>query len=208
MLLLGLALGRDIAPVMGWQGADWLEREGRAQEEQTGRMIRRLRLKKGMHVADLGCGTGFHARRMKQKVGHTGRVVCVDLQPEMLERAREEAEAEGVVLDYVLGAHDTIPLRDASLDRILLVDVFHELQEPEVMLAELRRVLAPEGQITVVEFRLEGDSAAHVYTVHRMADEQVQAEFEAAGFALQKQWHDLPSQHLMRFRAANPEPPG
>ncbi|HXP62584.1 MAG TPA: methyltransferase domain-containing protein, partial [Dongiaceae bacterium] len=78
-------LGREIAQVMGHQGADWLERPERESEEQPGLLIGRLPLKPGEVAADIGCGTGYLTRRLANKVGGGGRVFAVDIQPQMLE---------------------------------------------------------------------------------------------------------------------------
>jgi len=193
--------GRPIAPVMGWQGGDWLEREGRAEEEATDRMLKQLKLAPGDTVADLGCGTGFHARPMKRLVGPQGVVHCVDLQPEMLERAGKLAAAAGVELSLVQGEEARIPLPDDSVDHLLMVDVYHELQDPSAMLAEMKRVLAPEGTVHFVEFRLEGFSAKHIKREHRMALEQVRSELAGAGFEVVRTYDKLPSQHLVSARA-------
>ena len=88
--------GRPIAPVMSAAGADWLERDGRAAQEATRRMLRALPVDRGDTVVDVGCGTGWHARWLARKVGPAGAVYCVDLQPEMLERAADLARADGV----------------------------------------------------------------------------------------------------------------
>ena len=96
--------GRPIAPVMGWQGAPWLEREGREAEEDTPTLMRKLRVKPGQTVLDLGCGSGFHARRLAPLVGDTGKVLCVDLQPEMLEIAERFARGAGITnIEFVRG---------------------------------------------------------------------------------------------------------
>lgn len=204
-LWIGLALadaptyaGRPIAPFMSAEGAGWLERAERAAEEGTLRLLRQLRLRSHHTVVDLGCGTGFHARRMARKVD---TVFCVDLQPDMLARAAQLAAREGVALQLVQGSHDRIPLADDSADLVLLVDVYHELQEPRQMHAELLRVLRPGGTLAVVEFRLEGTTAAHIRSAHRMDAGQVERELTAAGFRLVERFDALPSQHLLRFAA-------
>lgn len=194
--------GRPIAPVMSYLGAGWLERPERADEEATDKMLKQLRVGVGDTVVDLGCGTGFHARRLKGTVGPQGTVHCVDLQPEMLERAGQLAKAAGIELSLVQGVEDAIPLPDDTVDHLLMVDVYHELADPRAMLAEMRRVLGPEGVVHFVEFRLEGFTAKHIKREHRMALAQLKTELERGGFEVVRVYDKLPSQHLVTARPA------
>jgi ubiquinone/menaquinone biosynthesis C-methylase UbiE len=208
-LASGVALGqaplpeRRPAPVMGVGGADWLEREGREAEQRPAEVIRTMGLVDGSLVADLGCGTGFFARRMARAVAPRGRVYGVDIQPEMLDRMRKRLAAEGITnVVPVLGKADDPGLPPGSLDWILLVDVYHELQQPKAMLRRMREALKDEGRVALVEYRLEGDSAAHIRPEHRMSVEQVLAEWLPAGFRLVERHEYLPTQHLFVFAKA------
>ena len=199
----GTHAGRPIAPVMSWQGWTWLEREGRAAEEGTDQLLAALDVPAGAAVADVGCGTGFHARRLAKEVGPQGVVYCVDLQPEMLARADTLAAAEGLVnVRTVLGYADRVPLAPASVDLVLMADVFHELSDPLPVLASLREVLAPGGRVALVEFRLEGVTASHIKIEHRMAADQAIREWTDAGFTLVERVDTLPTQHLLLFGVA------
>src|SRR3954451_10710439 len=77
--------GRRIAPVMGWQGADWLERDERLEEEAPDEAIRVLAIPTGASVADIGAGSGYMTIRLAERVGTLGRVYANDVQPQMLE---------------------------------------------------------------------------------------------------------------------------
>jgi ubiquinone/menaquinone biosynthesis C-methylase UbiE len=188
---------------MGVGGADWLEREGREAEQRPAEVIRVMGLKDGSVVADLGCGTGFFARRMARAVAPSGRVYGVDIQPEMLDRMKALLVKDGITnVVPVLGKADDPGLASASLDWILLVDVYHELQQPKPMLARMREGLKPEGRIALVEYRLEGDSATHIRAEHRMSVEQVLGEWLPAGFRLVERHEFLPTQHLFIFAKA------
>jgi ubiquinone/menaquinone biosynthesis C-methylase UbiE len=191
--------GRPIAPVMSAAGAPWLERDDRAAQEGTRKLLAALPVERGDTVVDLGCGTGFHARLLARAVGPTGTVYCVDLQQEMLDRAMALARAEGLTLVPVLGSVREVPVPAGVADLVLLVDVFHELSDPAAMLASIRASLAPDGVAAVVEFRLEGESAAFVRREHRMAAAQVVREWTGAGFALAGRVDSLPVQHLLWF---------
>lgn len=198
----GVYKGREIAGVMSYRGAPWLEREGREQEENPDALLDKMALESGQTVADLGCGSGFYSRRIAKRVGAEGKVFAVDIQPQMLDilqRLAAQEELDNIV--PVLGEPDDPRLPRGEIDWILLVDVYHELQDPAAMLAELRQALAPDGRVAVVEFRLEGDSAAHIKREHRMAVDQVLAEWEPAGFELVEQWEGLPTQHVFIFKS-------
>ena len=81
-------LGREIAQVMSYQGAAWLERETREKEERTDILLRALNLKKGMIVADIGAGTGYLSRRMADSIGLQGTIYAVDVQTEMIAKLK------------------------------------------------------------------------------------------------------------------------
>jgi ubiquinone/menaquinone biosynthesis C-methylase UbiE len=194
---------RKPAEVMSWRGARWLERDTREQEERPDILLELMGLSRGDIVADVGCGTGFYARRMAKRVAPEGRVYGVDVQPEMLEFLQELAAQESISnITPILGDPNDPNLPDGTVDWILLVDVYHEFQDPESMLAQLRKALAPEGRIALVEYRLEGGTARHIRRDHRMSPEQVMNEWIPAGFELIEQNESLPSQDVFIFGKA------
>lgn len=194
---------RRPAAVMSWRGAEWLERAGREEEQRPAEIVRTMGLKDGDVVADLGCGTGYFARRMARAVAPRGRVYAVDIQPEMLDELKRRAEKEGITnIVAVLGETDDPGLPEGALDWVLLVDVYHELQQPKATLAHVRKALAPEGKVAVIEYRLEGTTALHIREEHRMSPRQVLAEWEPAGFRLVARHEFLPTQHFFVFAKA------
>lgn len=196
------ARDRRPAPVMSWLGADWLERPGRDEEQRPDEVIRTMGLRDGHVVADLGCGSGYFARRMARAVAPTGRVYAVDVQPQMIDILKRRAEAEGLAnVVPVLGEGEDPKLAAGSLDWILLVDVYHELQQPKAMLARMREALKPTGRVALVEYRLEGTTALHIREEHRMSPRQVLAEWEPAGFRLVARHEFLPTQHFFVFES-------
>ncbi|HEX9945472.1 MAG TPA: class I SAM-dependent methyltransferase [Thermoanaerobaculia bacterium] len=199
---------RQPANVMSFEGAAWLEREGRDQAEKPEIVLAAMELRGGMTVAEIGAGTGFFTRRLARAVGPRGKVYAVDIQPEMLNLLKQYAAREGIGnIVPVLGTDTDPRLPKRGIDRILLVDVYHEFQKPEAMLARIRDSLAPGGTVTLVEYRLEGDTASHINIKHRMSVEQVLPEWSAAGFELANQIETLPSQHIFIFsnrRGARP----
>lgn len=191
--------GREIARTMHFTGAPWLIRDEREREERASDMIAALGVKPGQVVCDLGCGNGFHALKLARLVGAKGRVVAVDIQREMLvllEARAKEAGVENVKTVHSL-PHDP-KLDAASVDLVLLVDVYHEFSHPEQMLAAMRRALKPGGRIALVEFRAE-DKRVPIKPEHKMSKEQILKEFPPNGFKLVAEYDKLPWQHLMFF---------
>ena len=192
-------MGREIAQVMGWQGASWLERSEREKEERTDLLLAELRLRPGMTVADVGAGTGYIARRMARAVGPTGRILAVDLQPEMLRLLAESARREDLPqIVPVLGADDDTKLPASTVDLAVMVDVYHELEHPFEVLASVVRALKPGGRLVFVEYRAE-DPAVPIKTLHKMSVAQIRREAAAHPLAFERLGSRLPWQHVVVF---------
>jgi SAM-dependent methyltransferase len=199
---------RTPAAPMSWRGADWLTRESREREEQPERMLDALGLRPGMRVADVGAGVGYHTLRLARRVGPTGRVWATDVQEEMLERLGARVAAEGLShVTPVLSGPDRTGLPPGAVDLVLMVDVFHEVAEPQAFLASLREALAPGGRLALVEFRAE-DPAVPVREEHKMSVAQVDAELAAGGFVRVGRFDGLPRQHLLFYAPAPAPAPG
>ena len=192
-------LGREIAHTMSAAAADWLDRPERGREERPERMLARLRIGPGDTLADIGCGTGFHALRMAEQAPE-GLVYAVDIQPAMLDSVRERAAREGLTnVRPVQGTLRDPGLPAGAVDKVLLVDVYHELEFPREMMAAIVRALRPGGEVFLVEFRGEDDWVP-IKPLHRMTREQCLKELAAAGLVYDRQWRGLPWQHLLVFR--------
>jgi len=191
---------------MSFQGADWLERPQRVREERPEQVLGVMGLQRGDVVADVGAGSGYFARRMAPLVSPPGLVFAVDVQPEMLDMIREGMAEDGITgIMPVLGTADDPKLPAGQVDWILLVDVYHELENPVAMLEKMREALAPRGQVALVEYRVEDGTADHIRAEHRMSVLQVLSEWEAAGFDLVELHELLPSQHLFILRSDEAE---
>lgn len=193
-------MGREIAHVMGWQGAGWLERKERVKEEAPEKLIKLLDLKPGMTVADVGAGSGYHAFLMAPKVGEKGKVIASDIQPEMLELIAKKAKANNVTnVEPVRGTTTDPKLPAGKVDLILMVDVYHEFEFPFEMTEKMVDALAPGGRLVFVEFRLE-DQRVPILLVHKMSERQVLREMAAFPELTHTKTHaDLPWQHVIVF---------
>ncbi|NUZ08172.1 class I SAM-dependent methyltransferase [Piscinibacter koreensis] len=192
-------MGREIAQVMGWAGAAWLERAEREREERTDLLLGALSLRPGMQVADVGAGTGFVARRIARRVGRTGRVWAVDVQPEMVAASDELARRDGLPqVRGVLGSETEMPLPPSSVDLALLVDVYHELAYPVEVIRSVVRTLKPGGRLALVEYRAD-DPAVAIKPLHTMSETQVRREMAVHPLAWERTVR-LPLQNVVIFR--------
>ena len=192
-------LDREIAAVMGWQGAIWLERPEREQEEGSALLLKRLQLRPGLHVADVGAGTGYYARRIAKAVAPQGQVYAVDVQPEMITLLTARAKAVGISnLVPVLATVKSTELKPATIDLALMVDVYHELEFPFEVLDSIVKALKPGGRVVFVEYRAE-DSSVPIKALHKMTEAQVRKEAEVHNLRFVKTDASLPWQHIIVF---------
>jgi len=191
--------GRRFAGVMGYQGAQWLDREERDIEEEPDVAIDALDLTRGMVVADIGAGSGYMTVRMAKKVGPTGKVYGEDIQPEMIDLLQRRISKEKITnVIPLLGLTDDPKLPAAAIDLELLVDVYHEFSEPQKMLRGLRAALKPSGRLVLLEYRKE-DPTIPIRIEHKMTVAEAKLEVEAEGFTLSKVDRRLPRQHILIF---------
>lgn len=189
--------GREIAQVMSWHGAGWLERRERSAEERPDLLLAALPLRAGMVVADVGAGSGYYVRKMAPRVLPGGRIIAVDVQPEMIALLQKQiAETRATHIDTVLATETDCRLAPDSIDLALFVDVYHELQYPIETMQCVKRALKPEGQIALVEFRAE-DARVPIRPQHKMSEAQIKKEAALLGLQWMKTVSSLPWQHLV-----------
>ena len=193
--------GREIAQVMGHQGAGWLERPEREEEERTDLLVEALELRPGQAVADVGAGSGYFSWRMARKVGKDGTVFAVEIQQlflDLLMANMRRRQVDGIVRP-VLGTVQDPQLPEASCDLILLVDVYHEFDHPYEMARAMVRSLKPGGRLVLVEYRGE-DPAVPIKPLHKMTAAQVRKEMAPHPVAFERAIDVLPRQHILVFR--------
>ena len=193
--------GREIAHVMGYQGAAWLERNSRQQEENLTLMVKSLKIKPDMTIADIGAGSGVISFLMANELGKDGTVMAVDIQPQMIARLKQRAKERGITnVQTVRGSIKSTNLKPGTIDLAIMVDVYHEFAFPYEMISDLSKALKPGGRVAFVEYRME-DPTVPIKLVHKMSEAQVKKEISQAEFGLK--WQEtvkaLPWQHIVVF---------
>src|SRR6185503_12392380 len=140
--------------------------------------------------------------RLSKRVGPTGMVYANDLQPQMLDMLKRRLEKEKITnVTLVQGTVDDAKLPAESVDLELMVDVYHEFSQPQVMLRGLRNALKPGGRLVLLEYRKE-DPSIPIRLEHKMTVAEAKMEVEAEGFTLTKVDESLPRQHILVFTVA------
>jgi ubiquinone/menaquinone biosynthesis C-methylase UbiE len=190
---------RQPAPTMGVAGSDWLTRPERIQEEQPDRMLASLEIKRGSVVADIGAGVGYHAWRLAEIVGPTGKVIAEDIQEGMIAQLRRNiADRKLKNVEIILGTPTDPKLPEKAIDLVLMVDVYHEFSEPVLMMNHIRNSLKSGGRVVLVEFRKE-DPNVPIQPLHKMSVQDVRSELEPLGFKFLRTLEFLPWQHIIFF---------
>ena len=191
--------GREIAQTMHYTGAAWLTRESRQREEDCALMLKALNIQPGQTLCDLGCGNGFYTLQLAKLTGPEGKVLAVDIQKEMLDLLRRSMAKEKLEnIEPILATPVDPKLPEGKLDLVLMVDVYHEISNPEEVLAAVRKSLKPTGRMVLVEFRAE-DENVPIKPLHKMSKDQILKEILPNGFKLADQFDRLPWQHMMSF---------
>lgn len=191
-------MGREIAYVMGFQGIDWLERPEREEEENTTKLIVNMAIKPNDVIADIGAGSGYHVFKMAP-MAHQGLIYAVDIQEEMLASILMNPKLNTQKnIETVLGEEKTVNLPVNSVDKVLMVDVYHEFNYPYEMLLSIKKALQKNGELYLIEYRGE-DANVPMKKVHKMTEAQAVKELKSAGFKLKENKTNLPWQHCMIF---------
>jgi precorrin-6B methylase 2 len=196
-------MDREISGVMGWQGAAWLERDEREREERTDLLLEALALKPGMVIADIGAGTGYLSRRMAPLVMPGGKIIALDLQPEMVNYLQAGIKRLGLSqIEVKLGMVDDTKLIKNSIDMAIMVDVYHELAYPYEVMRSIISALKPGGRIVFVEYKAE-DLGVPNKPLHKMSEAQIKREASVFALEWERTVSTLPWQHVVVFRKRN-----
>ena len=165
-------MGREIAYVMGFQGIDWLERSEREKEEDVSTLIKNMKVRSVDHIADIGAGSGYHAFKLAS-LAKNGLIYAIDIQSEMLNEIELKKKSNSILnIVTILGSEKGIDLPKHSLDKVLLVDVYHEFSYPFEMIKSIKDALKPNGLLFLIEYRGE-DSSVPIKKIHKMTEKTI-----------------------------------
>lgn len=165
-------------------------------------VVQALGLRPGMTVADLGAGTGYFTGRLSRAVGDRGLVLAIDPEPDMTRHVATRAKKEGLTnVLPVLALFDDPFLPRGRVDRVLIVDTYHHIDDRRAYFGRMRAALTPGGQVAIVDFHKKplpvGPSPEHKLERSQVVDEMTQA-----GWRLAREITTLPYQYLLIFETA------
>ncbi|MGM3305172.1 class I SAM-dependent methyltransferase [Anabaena sp. WFMT] len=191
-------MGREIAQVMGYTGAGWLERPNREVEEQPSKIVNLLNLKPDDVVADIGAGTGYLSFLIAPLLPQ-GKVLAVDIQPEMLEIIDDFKQQKKINnIEPILATLTNPNLPPESINLAIMVDAYHELAYPQEVMQGIVQALKPSGRVVLVEYRGE-NPLIMIKRLHKMTQKQVKKEMQTVGLVWKETKNLLPQQHFMVF---------
>jgi len=189
---------REISHVMGYQGMSWLERDEREKEENTSTLLANMNISKTDDIADIGAGSGYHVFKMAD-MATAGTIYAVDIQDEMLAAMRDKKLAGKITnVALVKGSEKSINLEPNSVDKVLIVDVYHEMNFPYEMMASIKKAMRADAKLYLIEYRGE-DPNVPIKELHKMTEAQAVTEMKALGLELEENTDNLPWQHCMVF---------
>ncbi|HVO10401.1 MAG TPA: methyltransferase domain-containing protein [Vicinamibacteria bacterium] len=176
-----------------------LEDPARDAWQEPEAVVKALRLREGETVADIGAGSGYFTLRLARAVGERGRVYAVDINPDMVRHLNRRLRDTGVRnVSTVLSDPADPLLPDASVDRVLIVDTWHHVEDQPAYLERLKRVLKPGGQVIHIDFQKRELPVGPPLSM-KIAREDLVRQMEAAGFRLASEHTFLPYQYFLVF---------
>lgn len=188
-------------PVAHIVSSRWSTEEARDRLDEAEQVMEKSGIRPGMTVADIGAGEGYYTTRLARRVGKQGRVLAEDIDARVRDELAERVARER--LDNVsvrLGEPANPKLPTGSIDRIFMVHMYHEIEQPYELLWRIRPSLRPDGEIVVVD-------ANRPTRYHGTPPALLRCEFARVGYR-QVAMEDMPSAsgYLATFRAAGPRP--
>jgi predicted methyltransferase len=176
--------------------ARYFDDPGREAWQKPDEVVALAELSPGMTVVDLGAGTGYFLSRLSRAVGPGGTVIATDIEPDMVRYMNERAAREQLANVRAIAAPaDDVGVAAGSVDRVLIVDVWHHIADRERYAGRLAAALKPGGAVLVVDFT--PDTRRGPPPEHRLAPDRVIAELKAGGLRAELATESLPDQYVV-----------
>jgi SAM-dependent methyltransferase len=171
--------------------------------QRPAEVVALLQIRSGMSVVDIGAGTGYFVPYLARAVGPQGRVLALDVEPDMVRYLRERAAKEALsnVRAEVVEVDDP-GLASESVDRILIVDTWHHIPDRVAYAKKLGKALSPGGTIAIVDFTMDAKNGPPPH--HRLPPEEVVKELTRAGLEATIATEGLPEQYVVIARRPSP----
>jgi len=163
-------------------------------------VIQALKLKPDAIIADIGSGTGYFSARFANMTPQ-GRIYGVDTEPDMVIYLAERAKREGLKNITAVQAKPGDPRLPERADLVILVDVYHHVDQRERYFRQLQESLKPGGRLAIIDFTMDSPNGPPKSA--RIAPEQVKAEIARAGYTLAEEHSFLPNQYFLIFKPGN-----
>ena len=187
--------------------AKWAERfdaPDRDAWQKPADVLAAMSITPGMTVADIGAGTGYFNPHLAAAVGPSGKVIAADIEPNLVAHMTERAKTDGTPnVEARLGETNDPKLQPGEVDRILLVDTYHHINDRTDYFSRLKSTLKPSGKLIVVDFK-SGDLPVGPPPAHRIPRDQVVSELASAGWTLSAEPDTLPHQFVLVFGVGTP----
>ncbi|HEY7499505.1 MAG TPA: class I SAM-dependent methyltransferase [Vicinamibacterales bacterium] len=167
-----------------------------------------LGIAEGSVVADLGAGSGWFTIRLADRVKPNGKVYAEDVQPQMIEAIKRRVQRENLqrIVETRLGDQEDPQLPPNSLDAVLIVGTYYEMDQPVALLRSVARALKKDGKIGVIDFTMDGGGPGPPME-ERVAPERVIRDANAAGLQLIARPNLLRYQYILVFgKPSDPTP--
>ena len=176
-----------------------LENPKRDAYQKPDEVVAALGLKPGETVADIGSGSGYFTLRFAPKVGPTGRVYAVDVDPEMVRHLNRRLRDAGVRNVQTVLADPADPLLpDSSVDRFVVVNTWHHVEKQPEYLALMKRMMKPGGQVVMIDYQ-KRELPVGPPLAMKIAREDLVAQMAKSGFRLAQEHTFLPYQYFLVF---------
>lgn len=161
-----------------------LAQDARDAWQRPAEVMDALEIRAGSRVADVGAGDGYFTAHLAERVGPQGRVYAEDIDPSALAQVRGAADKKGMKqVETILGSVSDPKLPANSLDAVLIVNAYHEMDEHDAMLAGIRSALKHGGRLGIIDKESEpGHDRSWYHSHHRIAKSVVRQEAEHSGF--------------------------